>query len=244
MSGMLDFRYPVSGFGFPDTRNRIPDTQKKFTKKIKTMKGNLILLAILLLLGGIFGFFLMNKGKDDSTFRSQLVEINADAVDKMEVIIPGKPSMHFTKKDDAWFVNDGGEDQKTKDGMFKMILSEFSKLKAARVAGLDSEKWEALEVTDETATRLKIWEGSKQTCDLYIGKFEMKQAPPGQAPQGMPGQQPQPQFSNYVRVAGDQKTYLVNEMLKPQFSQSIENLIDAPPPPVLEETLEESETME
>lgn len=194
------------------------------------MKGNIILFVILIALGAIFAISQMNKGKDDSTFRSKLVEIDKEAVTEIIIEVAGDTPLNLSKEGEGWIVNDGVKDQNVQPGMVENMLTELAKIKPARVAALDDSKWSELEVAESNGTRVKIRESGKETADLYIGKFDFKQMPqqnPQQMPQGMPGQQ-QPQFNNYVRVAGDKKVYSVNGMLKPIFAVKAETLIAKP----------------
>jgi hypothetical protein len=179
--------------------------------KFLNTKTLIILLAIL---GAILLIVTLTK-KEDRTFKSEMVSIDTAVVTKM-VIHPklgeeGK-LVTFTKTGSEWKLESDGKSYKPDLSSVKNILSELVRMKSERVAATEETKWKEFEVTDSTATRIKVYNDSKLMADLYVGKFNYVQPPQGQ--QNPYQQQSKGKMSTYVRPAGDKEVYVVDGFIK------------------------------
>ncbi|MBM3435441.1 MAG: DUF4340 domain-containing protein [Bacteroidetes bacterium] len=172
--------------------------------------------TLLILLGVLVIAYLIAKftESEDRTFKSEMVSIDSALVTKM-IITPklGETAKEvvFTRTGSEWRLESDGKSFIPDPSAVKNILSEMMKMKSERVAAIDKSKWNEFEVSDSTATRVKIYNGKKQIADLYVGKFSYAQ-PQGQ--QQNPYQQNKGKMSTYVRPAGDNEVYVVDGFIK------------------------------
>ncbi len=141
-----------------------------------------IVFVILLLIGAFI--FVFDGGKTERTFREVLVDIDTSKV--TEILIYPKSQNHkevkLFKDKDEWRVN--------------LIIPK-------RLAARDESKWNELQV-DSTGSRVKVFEGSKLSLDLVIGRFSFQQ------PRTM---------NTFVRLYNDKDVYEVDGFLDMTFNQ-------------------------
>jgi hypothetical protein len=173
------------------------------------------LIILLVILGVILLIVTLTK-KEDRTFKSEMVSIDTAVVTKM-IIHPklgdkGK-EVSFIKTGTEWKLESDGKAFKPDPASVKNILSELVRMKSERVAATEETKWKEFEVTDSTATRIKLYNENKLLADLYVGKFNYTQPPQGQQ-QNPYQQQSKGKMSTYVRPAGDKEVYVVDGFIK------------------------------
>jgi hypothetical protein len=168
------------------------------------------LLILLVILVGIY-FLTTLTDKKDRTFQSQLVQIDTAVVTKIEILpkTGGGDEIIMTKTGDEWTLASDGNSYQPDESAINNILAELVRMRTERVAATDDSKWKELEVTDSTATRVKIYEGDDLLTDLYLGKFSYTQAP-----QQNPYQRQQARMFTHIRPAGDDKVYVVEGFIK------------------------------
>jgi hypothetical protein len=172
------------------------------------------LIILLVVLGLIFLISKLTE-KEDRTFKSEMVTVDTAVLTRM-IITPklgeeGK-EVTFTKTGSEWKLESDGKSYKPDPSSVKNILSELVRMKSERVAATDDSKWAEFEVTDSTATRIKLYDNKKLLADLYVGKFNYTQPPQGQ--QNPYQQQSKGKMSTYVRPAGDKEVYVVDGFIK------------------------------
>ncbi len=158
-----------------------------------------LLLAIVLIL------LVFDGGKNDRTFRNELVSIDTSKV--TEILIYPKSQNHeevkLFKKDDEWRVQLADKDAPVTDSKIKGLYTQILSVKPKRLAARGEEKWKEFQV-DSTGTRIKIIEEGKQTLDLILGRFAFQQ------PRSM---------STYVRLGNDADVYEVDGFIEMSFNQ-------------------------
>lgn len=172
------------------------------------------------LLLGIFGVLLaavliysyMNAGKKASNYNPQLVELDTASVTRIAVTpkAGGEP-YDLVSKDGIWFVSAGGKEFKADSAIIHGILGELASIRSQRVVAANRSGWDAFELSDSASTRVEAFDGSKQLCQIYIGKFSFQQS---QNPY-----QRQPEIRSHIRVAGDERAYMVDGMLSMAFNR-------------------------
>jgi hypothetical protein len=169
------------------------------------------LIIIFIVLGGIFLVTKLTQ-KEDRTFKSELVTIDTSKVTKM-VIIPKVGSdgqqITFTRSGNDWELEAGGKRYMPDESSIENILVELTRMRTERVAAIDESKWNELEVTDSTASRIQLFEGKDVIADLYLGKFSYTQAP-----QTNPMQRQQTRMFTHVRPHDDKTVYVVEGFIK------------------------------
>jgi len=159
----------------------------------------------LLLLAGIF-LFLFDGGKSERTFRDVLVNIDTSAV--TEILIYPKSQNHkevkLYKDNDEWRVTlPSGGNAKVANQRISDLFTQLEAIKPKRLAARDESKWSELQV-DSTGSRVKVFQGSKLSLDLVIGRFSFQQ------PRTM---------NTFVRLYNDKDVYEVDGFLDMTFNQ-------------------------
>jgi hypothetical protein len=166
------------------------------------------------ILGVIFGIlviiglflFVFDGGKNERTFREVLVDIDTSKVS--EILIYPKSQNHqevkLYKENDEWRVTlSSGGNAKVADQRISSLFAQLVAIKPKRLAARDEDKWTELQV-DSTGSRVKVFEGSKLTLDLIIGRFSFQQ------PRTM---------NTFVRLFNDKDVYEVDGFLDMTFNQ-------------------------
>ncbi len=159
----------------------------------------------ILALIGIF-LFVFDGGKNERTFREVLVDV--DTLKVTEIHLYPKSQNHtevkLYKENDGWKVTlPSGGSAKVTDQKVSSIFAQLIAIKPKRLAARDENKWTELQV-DSTGSRVKVFEGSKLTLDLVIGRFSFQQ------PRTM---------NTFVRLYNDKDVYEVDGFLDMTFNQ-------------------------
>jgi len=159
----------------------------------------------ILLIAGIF-LFLFDGGKNERTFRDVLVDVDTSAV--TEILIYPKSQNHkevkIYKDKDEWRVTlASGGSAKVANQRISDLFTQLEAIKPKRLAARDETKWSELQV-DSTGSRVKVFEGSKLSLDLVIGRFSFQQ------PRTM---------NTFVRLYNDKDVYEVDGFLDMTFNQ-------------------------
>jgi hypothetical protein len=163
-----------------------------------------IVFGILLLIGAFI--FVFDGGKTERTFREVLVDIDTSKV--TEILIYPKSQNHkevrLYKDKDEWRVDlSSGGNAKVVDQRISSLFSQLLAIIPKRLAARDESKWNELQV-DSTGSRVKVFEGSKLSLDLVIGRFSFQQ------PRTM---------NTFVRLYNDKDVYEVDGFLDMTFNQ-------------------------
>ena len=163
-----------------------------------------VIFAVLALIG-IF-LFVLDGGKNERTFREVLVDIDTSKVS--EILIYSKSQNHkelkIYKENNEWRVTlPSGSSAKVSDQRISSLFTQLVEIKPKRLAARDEDKWTELQV-DSTGSRVKVFEGSKLTLDLVIGRFSFQQ------PRTM---------NTFVRLFNDKDVYEVDGFLDMTFNQ-------------------------
>ena len=163
------------------------------------MKNNTVkLLGVLAVLVVVYLIMTFTGDKSRSkSFRTELVSIDTARVTKILVNSPTE-STEVTKENDIWRV-------KLPDGSLKPavastvqnLLTSLEGIKPTRIVARSENKWKDYAV-DSTGTRVKVFEGSKNTLDLIIGRF---------------GVENQRQFYTHVRLSDENDVYIANDFM-------------------------------
>ena len=163
-----------------------------------------IVFGILLLIGAFI--FVFDGGKTERTFREVLVDIDTSKV--TEILIYPKSQNHkevrLYKDKDEWRVDlPSGGNAKVVDQRISSLFSQLLAIIPKRLAARDESKWNELQV-DSTGSRVKVFQDSKLSLDLVIGRFSFQQ------PRTM---------NTFVRLYNDKDVYEVDGFLDMTFNQ-------------------------
>ena len=183
-------------------------------------KNNTITLIVtLVVLVGVFFLLQVQNKKKESTLNMDLVKIDTAKVTAVYLYPQAEKGKElvFRKTNKGWRISDGKIDAPVEPGTVKNLLAGVINIKPKQLAAKGEDKWKEFDVTDSTATRLKIMEGDKKTLDLYIGKFTVNRNPNaryGGYNRGITG-------TSYVRAGDGKEVYAVDGFLAMSFNQGL-----------------------
>lgn len=151
-------------------------------------------------------YWATDSGKNERTFREELVSIDTSAVTEIKLYpraenyeevrlfnYEGKWKLHLTPEKMV----------DVPESKIKNLLNQLLTIKPKRLAARGSDKWQSFEV-DSTGTRVAVYEGNDLTLNIIIGRFAFQQ------PRTM---------NTYVRLANDTDVYEVDGFLSATFNQ-------------------------
>ena len=170
----------------------------------------------ILLLVIVIVAYLSDAGKEERTFREELVNIDTTAVTKIVINTKSNNYKPFSiyKSGKGWLIElKNGKTASVKDERVKQILNELVKIKPKRLAARGEDKWSEFQVKpDSSGTRVQVYEGDDATLDIILGR---------------PNYIPQPRsVSTYVRLYNDTDVYEVNGFLALTFNQGADSFRD------------------
>lgn len=179
----------------------------------RKLNNKLVLAVLAVLLVIVVLVQLIDSKKGNRTFKSVLVEVQADEVTSVEIYpnsINGKLIKLF-KENDLWKVESEGKKYNADPSTAGRLVEELNGLKPKSVAATNKENWAKFEVSDSLGTRVKLLKGSVVLADLVIGKFSYTE------PRNM---------TSYVRLASDKEVYGVDGMLAMSFDSNLNSFRD------------------
>ena len=179
-------------------------------KNISSIKLVGILAALVLVYFGIKYFGGKSRSK---SFKEELVTIDTAKVSRVLIDSKGE-QLELIKENDSWKVSIGeGKYTEAQAGNVKSTLSSLLTIKPSRVAAKKEEKWKEYQV-DSAGTRVQVFEGSKNTLDLVIGRFGFdQQAMQQQQQMMMGGRGGMQQFYSYVRLYDENEVYVAEQFM-------------------------------
>lgn len=159
---------------------------------------NVRLLGILGLLVIVYLVTTFTGDKSRSkSFRTELVTIDTAKVTQVIVESPTETTEVNKVGPSAWNVALTNGTKPARTSVVSNLFTSLEGIKPSRLVARSSDKWKDYAV-DSTGTRVKIYEGSKLSLDLIIGRF------------GVEGQR---NFHTYVRLAEDDDVYLAKDFM-------------------------------
>ena len=184
-------------------------------------KLNLKTLAIVLviLFAAVLAVYLSDSKKGERSFRARMVD--ADTSKITSIVIYPKAEMgnaiELEKASEGWRVISGTNMYPADEMMIKNILTVLTGLKPQRLTATEKSRWGEFDVTDSSATRVKLYTGKKLATHLYVGRFSY-QPPKNQNPYNY-GQQGT--MSTFVRLADEKSVYSVEGFLGMSLGRSV-----------------------
>ena len=161
-------------------------------------KNTILLVGILAVLVLVYlGVSYMGGDSRSKSFRDVLVDIEKDAVTRVEIDRGGNTTTLSGGPDDWTVQLSDGSTKPAKPGSINSMLSSLSSIEPSRIASRSEDKWADFQV-DTSGTRVKVFEGNDEVLDIIIGRF------------GLEGQR---SFYTYVRLADENDTYVANNFM-------------------------------
>ncbi len=176
-------------------------------KNISSVKliGVLVLLVLV-----YFGVRFFSGKSRSKSFKAEIVEIDTAKVTKVVIDAKGD-NLELVKENNVWKVSIGdGKYADAQKSSVKSALNSLLTIKPSRIAAKDPGKWKEYQV-DSAGTRVQVFEGSKNTLDLIVGRFGFDQQAMQQ--QQMMGGRGMQQFYTYVRPNDENEVYVAENFM-------------------------------
>ncbi|NOX18565.1 MAG: DUF4340 domain-containing protein [Chlorobi bacterium] len=170
-----------------------------------TLKKYGIIFGVLAVIVLIMFFF--DAGKKESTFKTDLTDIDTASVNQILIYPKGhnhKEIRLFKNEDGVWRVALEKKSVTVPPQKIKAVFSQLTDIKPIRLASRSESKWAAFQV-DTSGTRVKALDGKDVALDIVIGKFSYKQQTRS--------------MTSFVRLADEKEVYEVNGFLSTSFNR-------------------------
>ena len=156
---------------------------------------NTILVIVLLLICGVFYWFMgrEGEGRHKNTGQQPFATTKLSTWQRLELSSPGKKPVTLVKKDDHWQV-EGMAECKVKEEMVRQILTALKNLKLDSMVTSGKQKFTSYQVDKEKGIRVHGIAAGKPV-GLVVGKVAADF------------------LHTYVRLADDQKIFRINGLL-------------------------------
>lgn len=167
---------------------------KRFTNR----QLGLALAGLTVLYLGIVAF----GGRTNRTFQKTLAAVDTAQVNKILISPPGKAPVELEKVSNSWRLKlSNGQTAPIQANGLKSALGSLSLLDATQLVSREEEDWGEYKV-DTSGTQVQLFNADNKVLDVVLGSFTYRTA-------GM----------NYVRLAGEEETYLVEGYLEGNFNK-------------------------
>ena len=174
-----------------------------FNKSSKTL---LIIFLGLLVLAAVFIYY--DSTTEERTFERDIVKIDTSKVTSILIYpkVNGHKEVKLHKEGNYWNVLlSNNKSVSADESKIKDLLAQLLRLKVSSLAAQDESKWSEFQV-DSSGTRVKVFEGNRNTLDMVIGKFAFRQ------PRTM---------VSFVRLKGDKNIYEAENFMDFAFNRNI-----------------------
>ncbi|HSW67154.1 MAG TPA: DUF4340 domain-containing protein [Bacteroidales bacterium] len=168
------------------------------------------------LLAGVVLLLRHDSRRQQGSLARELVKINSQNVTRLEIIPGGviEETFHIERQGEQWKVGTHQEQHNANTDQIERILEELSPLTPQQLISRNPEKWSEFHVSDETGTRVKIYEGNNLAGDIVIGKIHFAQ-------HALQGGRQNPEISTHVRLTGQDETFIVSGFLSSMFQPDL-----------------------
>ena len=174
---------------------------------------NKTLFIVFLVLLAIYAVTKVFPGKQDRSFKTELIEVDTAAVSSIIIDPKGEiPEFTLTRSENGWIGSNGTLNVKVPAAKVQGILSTLSLIKTKQIAAKKEEKWKEFEVEESNGTRIQVYTNSKKEEDFIVGKFNFN---------------PQTQSAiSFVRLNGEVEIYAVDGFLTMTLGQDFNSYRD------------------
>ena len=186
---------------------------RKLTNKVL-----LIVFAILAIVAVIV--LVHDSKKGERTFRNELFSVDSAAVSSITIYPKGNGSdiLILSKTGKEWDVVFKNKHHPADSSLIKNILHELAHIVPERVAGTDKTSWKQFEISDSSSSRVVVEQGNNITADFRVGKISFTRG--GGGNQRFRNSSQNVDVKSHIRVAGDDRVYVVEGFLSMMFSNN------------------------
>lgn len=149
------------------------------------------------------------SARPESTFRSELVQVDTSMVDKIELYPKSEDGRIVTllRNGGQWTVTDGNLTAQAVVDAVNSLLGQLNLLRAKRVVAKSADNWKDYEVDEAGAIRVKAFNGNAVLTDFMVGRFNFNQQTR--------------QATSYLRLSEEDAVYAVDGLLTMTFGQDM-----------------------
>ena len=174
-------------------------------------KSNIKLGIILTVLIVIVTIMFVTDGKNERTFKENLVDIDTSKISEISIYSKAHGEVKLLKTNNLWKVKlTGDKSSAVPESKMISLFNQLLEIKPKRLAARNENKWKDFKV-DSSGTRVIVKEGGNTSLDLIIGRFAFQQ------PRTM---------NTYVRLFNDVDVYEVDGFLQATFNQDANSFRD------------------
>ena len=170
---------------------------------------NKLLLGVFVGLLLIYGLSKLFSGKKETSFKTELIQLDSASVSKIEIFPKGGGAFVLQKEGEDWFATKDGLSVKAMPSTVGSLLTGLKEVKTKQIAAKNKDKWESYEVDDANATKIKVSSGDKALESFYVGRLSFNQ----QARTA----------TSYLRLEGEDEVYAVDGFQGMTFNRSFED---------------------
>lgn len=155
---------------------------------------------------------LLKSKQGDRNFESQLFTMDTSRVETIVIFPKGsKDEVKLVNADHNWTLQYKGKTYRADQSIPKGMLTELITMRAERIAATEQSEWSKFELSEDSATHVRLELKGKIMADFYVGKFSFQQ------PNTM---------TTYIRLADDDKVYAVSGYIAMTFNRNPNDLRD------------------
>ena len=183
---------------------------------MKKVNNNILFLVLVALLGTFVATKIFRSPRLESNVRKDLVAIDSGAISKVE-IAPSNSAQEILllREGNTWMVQRAAKKHKADNSTVRSVLGMMQNVQAERMISRKKEKWEEFNVGDK-GTRITFYAGTNKKGTIHIGKTGFSNTGSMYGGTGY----------NYVRLAGENEVYRVNEFLESAFNRPFDDWRD------------------
>ena len=162
----------------------------------RKLNTKVLLIALIGLLAVVVCVYLLDRSTGERTFKESLVHTDSETIDKIKLLPKngGHKGMEFEKNGNTWTVSQNGTSYPADNSAIMDLINSLNPLKTESVVTSNPNHFKDFDMSDSTATRVKLMKGSNVIADLLVGKFDISS-----------GQK----MNTYVRLFNDNVVYSV-----------------------------------
>lgn len=167
-------------------------------------------------------------GKDDRTFKSEIVVLDTALVSELVIQHPTTGEMTFSKKSNAWKLFTENKEYAADPKGVRTILDQLTRLKPTGIVAMDESKWREYQVDDSAGIHVLVKENEKIVADFFVGRLTYQKPPESVMAQAKDPQEGlrQGKMITYLRPLDDDAVYTVDGFVRPAFSRKPEDFRD------------------
>lgn len=178
-----------------------------FVKRNTPAMNNRTLLLILVILLAVYGLSRIFSGRQERSFRSELIQVDTSQVTSIVIVPQAGPDaaeIVLKRENSGWIASRQEQNTRALPDAVDRLLAGLSNIKTRRIAAKSPERWPEYEVGDGQGIRVRVFEEGDLREDFIIGRFAFNQQ--------------NQTATSFLRLAGQDEVYAVDGFLGMSFS--------------------------